>query len=139
MTIWCIALTALITLLGLAVGSLLGLPGWSPHVAFQGFAHVWLGAGMTLVIVTPLALVAGVGRGYLAPLGFAMLLVIAAQVVAATGRGALFPWAVPALYAGLAGRAGETPTALSFALVIVTGLAGIVGTLMWWLYADFSQ
>ena len=138
-TLWCLALTVLITLLGLLVGSLLGLPGWSPHVAFQGFVHVWLGAGMTLLIVTPLALVAGVGRGYLAPLGFAMLALLAAQVVAATGRGALFPWAVPALYAGVAGRAGEIPTTLSFALVIVTGVAGITGTLLWWLYADFAQ
>ena len=59
---------------------------------WQGLAHIWAGAGLTLLVVTPLALLAGVGRGYLAPLGFAMLALILAQVVGATGRGAYFPW-----------------------------------------------
>jgi ABC-2 type transport system permease protein len=136
---WCAALTALITVLGLAVGAALGLPGWAPSVAWHGLAHVWLGAALTVLIVLPLALLAGVGRGYLAPLGFAMLALILAQIVGATGRGAYFPWSIPALYAQVAGSAGGGVTAISFAIVAVTGAAGAAGTFAWWLYADFAR
>ena len=136
---WCAALTALITAIGFAAGGALELPGWSAAVVLQGLAHVWLGAGLTLLVVLPLALLAGVGRGYLAPLGFAMLALILAQVVAVTGRGEYFPWSIPALYAQVAGSAGGGITAVSFAIVAVTGLAGAAGTFAWWLYADFPR
>lgn len=137
--LWCAALTLLLTLLGLVVGAALGLPGWSGEALRQGLVHVWGGAGLTLLIVLPLALLAGVGRGYLAPLGFAMLMLILAQVVAATGRGAYFPWSIPALYAQVAGEAGGGVTAISFAIVAVTGAASAAGAFAWWLYADFPR
>ena len=137
--IWCAALTALITLLGFAVGGLLGLPAWSSEAAVQGLTHIWAGAGLTVLALTPLALLAGLGRGYLAPLGFAMLALILAQVSGATGRGAYFPWAIPGLYAQVAGEAGGAVTAVSFAIVVVTGVAGLLATFVWWLSADFSR
>ncbi len=137
--VWCAALTALVTVLGLVVGAALSLPGWSTEALWQGLVHVWGGAGLTLLIVLPLALLAGVGRGYLAPLGFAMLMLILAQVVGATGRGAWFPWSIPALYAQVAGSAGGEITAVSLAIVAVTGVAGAAGTFAWWLYADFPR
>ena len=138
-TLWCSALTALATLLGLVTGAALGLPGWSTEALGQGLAHIWGGAGLTLLIVLPLALLAGVGRGYLAPLGFAMLMLILAQVIGATGRGAWFPWAIPALYAQVAGSAGGGIMSISFAIVAATGAAGAAGTFAWWLYADFPR
>jgi ABC-2 type transport system permease protein len=137
--LWCGALTALASLLGLAVGAALSLPGWSAGAAWQGLAHVWLGAGLTLLIVLPLALFAGVGRGYLAPLGFAMLMLILAQVIAVTGRGEYFPWSIPALYAEVAGAAGGGLTAASFVIVAVTGAAGAAGAFLWWRFADFRR
>ncbi len=137
--LWCAGLTALATLLGLAVGATLALPGWSTDALWQGLVHVWGGAGLTFLIVLPLALLAGVGRGYLAPLGFAMLMLIFAQVVGATGRGAWFPWSIPALYVQVAGSAGGEITAVSLAIVAVTGVAGAAGTLAWWLFADFPH
>ena len=89
--------------------------------------------------MVPVAPLAGVGRGYLAPLGFAMLMIILAQVAGATGRGAWFPWSIPALYAQVAGSAGGGVTTLSFAIVVVTGAAGAAGLFAWWLYADFPR
>lgn len=137
--LWCAALMLLITLLSFAVGAALGLPGWSSEAARQGVWMMWAGAALTLLTVTPLALLGGVGRGYLAPLGFAMLMLITAQIVGVTGRGAYFPWAIPALYTQVAGSAGGEITAISLAIVAVTGVAGLAGTFLWWLYADFSR
>jgi ABC-2 type transport system permease protein len=136
--VWCAGLTALATAIGLLTGVALGLPGWSETVLSAGLVHVWGGAGLTLLIVMPVAFAAGVGRGYLAPLGLAMLLLILAQVVGATGRGGLFPWAVPALFAQVAGDVGGV-TALSFVIVAVTGIAGAGATFVWWTRADFSR
>ena len=51
----------------------------------------------------PVALLASAGRGYLPPLGWAILTVFLAQILAAIGWGAWFPWSVPALFSGLAG------------------------------------
>jgi ABC-2 type transport system permease protein len=137
--LWCGALTLLISVLGLVVGATLGLDGWSGAAVVEGLARVWAGAALTFLIVTPLALLAGVGRGYLAPLGFAMLMLILAQVIAVTGRGEYFPWSIPALYAEVAGSAGGSLTAVSFAIVAVTGAAGAAGTFLWWRCADFRR
>jgi ABC-2 type transport system permease protein len=138
-TTWCAVLTALVTLLGLAVGGLLGLPEWSGHAALQGLVSIWSGAGLTLLVITPLALLAGAGRGYLAPLGFTMLALVLAQVVAATGHGAYFPWSIPALLTDVAGSQGGDLSPVSFVIVALTGVGGVLATVAWWRYADFSR
>jgi ABC-2 type transport system permease protein len=136
---WCAGLTLLATGIGLLTGAGLGLPGWSAAVLGDGLFHVWAGAGLTFLIVLPVAFAAGVGRGYLAPLGVAMLLLILAQIVGATGRGQFFPWAIPALFAQVAGEAGGGVTAVSFVIVAVTGIAGAAATFAWWSRADFTR
>jgi ABC-2 type transport system permease protein len=137
--VWCAGLTTLATVIGLLTGAGLGLPGWSAAVLADGLVHVWGGAGLTFLIVLPVAFAAGVGRGYLAPLGLAMLLLILAQIVGATGRGELFPWAIPALFAQVAGEAGGGITVISYVIVAVTGVAGAAGTFAWWTRADFPR
>src|SRR6266511_3104165 len=52
---------------------------------------------------TPRKHLASVARGYLAPVGGIVLATFLGQIVTTLGYGAYFPWAVPALYAGIAG------------------------------------
>jgi ABC-2 type transport system permease protein len=137
--VWCAGLTALATAIGLATGAALSLPGWSTTALSDGLVHVWGGAGLTLLIVLPVAFAAGVGRGYLAPLGLAMFLLVLAQIVGATGHGEFFPWAIPALFAQVAGEAGGGVTAVSFVIVAATGIAGAGATFTWWSRADFTR
>ena len=135
--IWCAALTALITLLGLAVGGPWTCPAGRRRRCPGTGAHLG-GRRPHVADLTPLALLAGVGRGYLAPLGFAMLVVILAQVVGATGRGAYFPWAIPALYA----RSPARPAAASRRKLRHRRRdrrRRLSGTFAWWLYADFPR
>jgi ABC-2 type transport system permease protein len=98
-----------------------------------------MGAGLTLLVLAPMALLAGVGRGYLASLGCAMLALVLAQVSGAIGRGAYFPWAIPSLFAQVAGEAGGSVTPAGFVIVLATGVAGLAATFVWWLSADFSR
>jgi ABC-2 type transport system permease protein len=56
------------------------------------------------------------------------------NLVAIVGWGEYFPWAVPGLYAQ-----GSMLTPISFWFVILTGLVGMLGTYLWWMFADQSR
>ena len=117
------------------MGALLKLPGGSQSVITQGGAVVLITAMLTIWVVLPFALFASVGRGYLLPVGVAVLTVMMANLVAVAGWGEIFPWAVPGLYVQ---DKGALPPA-SYWIVFLTGLAGMLATYLWWKYADQSR
>lgn len=133
---WSAALTAAIYLIGLGVGTAVGLPPAPAGVLWHGTVTLAITAGLTIALVTPIAFCASAGRGYLPAMGAAILAVILAQVVAAAGWGEYFPWSIPALFAGMAGPAYGTIGATSYAIVLLASLAGIVATFVWWERAD---
>lgn len=133
---WSAVLTAVIFVIGLGVGALVGLPE-APAGLFQESAANLAGtAGLTILLVTPIAFAASAGRGYLPPMGAAILSLIVAQLVAAAGWGEYFPWSVPALYSGMAGPAYADLGAVSFLIVFLASLAGFAATFAWWERAD---
>jgi len=134
--LWALLLALVVYLIGLLVGAMIGLPPATAQVFVQGSSTLAGAAGLTILLVTPIAFFAGVGRGYLAPMGAAIFLLIAAQIVAAAGWGEYLPWSVPALYAGMAGPEAGQMGVVSYALVVATSLAGVVATLLWWEWAD---
>jgi ABC-2 type transport system permease protein len=137
--LWGMLLALVIYVLGLVVGVLVGLPTAPADVFVQGTLTLAGTAALTILLMTPIAFFAGIGRGYLAPMGAAIFLVVAAQIIAAAGWGGFFPWAVPALHAGMAGpRATQVGTA-GYMTVLLTSLAGLLGTLWWWERADHSS
>lgn len=92
-------------------------------------------AALVLVLMPAVALLASVGRGYLAAMGGAVLTLFLAQIIAATGWGGWFPWSVPALFSGMAGpRAAQVGTH-SYVVVALTCLAA-AATFSWWRNAD---
>lgn len=134
--VWSVALAAMIYVIGLGVGALVSLPPASPELFVRSTVTLAITAALTIALVTPIAFVASAGRGYLPPMGVAVLALILAQVIAVAGWGAYFPWAVPALYAGMAGVASADLGRVSYLIVLVTSLIGLVGTLVWWKVAD---
>lgn len=135
---WAAVITAWVLALGLAIGAAVGLPAVPATVIERGVLRIGVVALLTISLITPIAFAAGAGRGYMAPLGLALLLVFLAQIVAATGWGEWFPWAVPALYAGAAGEEAARMGAASFALVGAASLGGALATLVWWYRADHT-
>lgn len=138
LVVWTTLLTVLIIVLGLGIGGIIQLPGWSAGIVIQSIAQIVIVAMMTIALVTPLALVASAGRGYLPPVGFMILMIFLSQVIALLGWGAYFPWSVPALLSGAAGPGVDGPGGGSYLLVALTSLAGFAGTLAWWQFADQS-
>jgi ABC-2 type transport system permease protein len=136
--VWSGGLALMIYLAALGMGALIVLPQVPIGVFLQGGATLAITTGLVIALVTPIALFASIGRGYLLPLGVAFLAIVLAQIIAAVGWGSYFPWSVPALYAGIA-AGQDTLDPASFWIVILTGLAGMLGTDLWWKYADQSR
>jgi ABC-2 type transport system permease protein len=136
---WAAGLTALVFAIGLVVGGAIGLPGWSTALLWRGSSDLVASAGLTLALMSPVALLASAGRGYLPPLGWALLTLFLAQVVAATGWGGWFPWSVPALFSGLAGPRATQLGLQSYVVVVLTLVAGLAGTFAWWHRADQTR
>jgi len=133
--IWSVALTLIIFITGLAMGALIKLPGGSLNAIFQSSHVVLVTAILAIVVVMPFAFFASVGRGYLLPVGLAVLTMMATNLVAIIGYGEYFPWAIPGLYAQ-----GETSLGpASYWIVFLTALVGMIATYLWWKFADQSR
>jgi ABC-2 type transport system permease protein len=132
---WSGLVAALIFLAGLVTGGLIGLPGGSMEMLLRGGALVAGTTCLVIVVVAPFAFFASVGRGYLLPLGAAILALIMANLVVVMGWGDYFPWAVPGLFA----QDKSTLLPISYAIVVLTGLAGMLATYLWWKHADQSR
>jgi ABC-2 type transport system permease protein len=135
---WSALLSGWIFAIGLLVGAFVGLPGWSGAMLRDGALDVALTAALAILLLGPTAFLASAARGYLAPLGFAILTIFLAQITAATGWGGWFPWSVPALFSGLAGPRAALLGAPSYLLVALTSSVGVVATFVWWRRADHT-
>ena len=134
--LWSAGLTLYVLLLGLAGGAVIGLPGWSGEVVAAGLTDLGTTALITVPLITPIALIASAGRGYLAPVGAAILLLVIAQVLGATGWGPYFPWTVPALHSGMIGPRADYLSPASYLILTGVSLLGLAGTFLWWRLAD---
>jgi ABC-2 type transport system permease protein len=135
MVVWSAALTVLIFVVGLVMGVLIKLPGGSLQVLLQAGDLVVVTAALTISVVLPFALLASIGRGYLLSIGAAVLTLMVTNVVALIGWGEYFPWAVPGLHI----QEPSSLTPISYWIVVLTSLAGMVATYLWWKYADQNR
>ena len=133
---WGMAISGWLLLLSLAIGGLIGLAGWSDPGAIEALGTIAFAALLTVMLQGVTAFFAGVGHGYIAPLGWAVAMVAAAQVLAVLGWGAWFPWAVPAILAGAGGVEVEPVGPVGIAVVLLTASVGLVATVAWWERAD---
>ena len=129
---WVFVTSIWIYVIGLAVGGLVDIPGWTNQLAWQSFSDVLVTAAMSLLLMTPVAFIASMGRGYLPPLGWAILTIFLSQIIAATGWGDWFPWSVPALYSGVIGPRSEQLGMHSYVLIFLTGVVGLIATYWYW-------
>jgi ABC-2 type transport system permease protein len=134
--LWSALITLVIFLISIGMGMVLDLPQAPVGLFQQSAARLAIITGLTILLVTPISFIASAGRGYLPPMGVAILAIILAQLVAAAGWGDYFPWSIPALYTGVAGPAYGDLGIVSYLIVFLTSLAGFAATLAWWEWAD---
>jgi ABC-2 type transport system permease protein len=139
LVLWDLALTVLLFILGLAIGSLLHIPGWGVQLALASLGTLLWVSCLTILLMPVVAFLASIGRGYLAPIGWAFLTLALAQIAAILGWGDWFPWSVPALLSGAAGPQAAHLGLHSYLVVLAASAFGVVATLIWWLRADQSR
>lgn len=136
--IWCFLLSILVFLLALVVGYQVDIPGYSSEILKQGALVFFICTILTLMLSAPVGFFATIGKGYLSPLGYVIFTMIIAQIIATTGYGYYVPWSIPALASGIDGSGAITIEPISYIIVIITSLVGMIGTALWWRYADQS-
>ncbi|HUH98998.1 MAG TPA: ABC transporter permease [Anaerolineales bacterium] len=137
--LWSLAVTLLVFGLGLIVGTLVVIPGWSTDLARTAFLDMLGTAVLTIPLMTFVALLSSAGRGYLPPFGWTILTLVLANIAAIMGWGDWFPWAIPGLFSGAAGPRSAQLGPHSYLIVILTGLAGLAATFYWWRDADQAR
>ena len=137
--IWCLALVVFNLLIGLIIGTILHLPAIEINVLSVALKDYFITTFLTIIIGTPIAFFAIWGKGYLAPLGFVALTLVFAQIVAATGYGYYFPWSIPGLYSGTGGEYKKLPGIYSYAIIVLTCIAGYFATIIYWKTADQTK
>lgn len=134
--IWCLSLSIFVLILGLVVGYFIDIPMYSPQVIREGIIVFGICSLLSVILSTPVALLACMGRGYLSPLGFMVFTIVIAQIIAATGYGEFFPWSIPAIMSGMAGSQYLFNKGISILIVLLTGLLGVLFTLYFWKNVD---
>lgn len=136
--LWCLILSIFVLVLGLIVGKVVDIPGWSSDIMIRGTLVFIICSILTILLSTPVAFFASVGRGYLSPIGFMVFTLVLAQIIAVTGYGQFVPWSIPAIISGAAGNDNVIIESISIIIVLLTSVFGLVGTMFWWRYADQS-
>ncbi|WP_423409064.1 ABC transporter permease [Heyndrickxia sp. MSNUG] len=134
--VWCLLLSMIVFVLALVVGHQVDIPGYSSELLKQETLVFFVCSVLTLLISAPVGFFATIGKGYLSPLGYVIFTMIIAQIIAATGYGQYVPWSIPALASGMDGSGEMAIEPISYVIVFITGLAGLMATAFWWRYAD---
>jgi len=135
--LWCFALVISNLILGLLIGFLLHLEGWSLAIFLENLRIYFITTILIVLLNTPIAFFALWGKGYLTPLGIVALLLVLAQIIGAMGFGTYFPWAIPGIYSGSGGEELRMQlNEMSFIILFITSIIGYLGTILWWKYSD---
>ena len=136
---WWVALVAAVVIESLVLGLALGLPDFSAGLAISAVRNALLAAGLAYLLAPIVAWITTVGRGYMAPLAFAVAMLALGNIMAKTGWAVWFPWSIVPLLIGVVGRPVQTLPPGSFIVLALTFTAGIAATIWQLIYADNNQ
>ena len=123
------ALVVVVLAEALTVAAVLGLPGFSAPSASAAVGNALLAAAISFLLVPVVAWVTTLGRGYMAPLAFALLAMALGNLFGKTGWGIFFPWSIVPLMIGAVGQPLTALPPASYAVVALTFVAGICATI----------
>ncbi len=135
---WSLILSLLVLAAAMGIGFLIHLPGWDISHFMPFLGRYLVSTVLNILLITPVALVACVGRGYILPIAFVVLIMIMTQFifVAIPQFTPWFPWALPALVSRVAGAGLPSPGFISYIIYFATVLGFLSGTIVWWRRAD---
>jgi ABC-2 type transport system permease protein len=136
-TVWAFIFSMVAIVVGIALGLFIKLPGFSYHLLLIYTTRFIIGSILAIFLAWVIAFVANIGKSYFPALGFLFLMVALGQLVTVLGWGEYFPWAIIGLYSNVANPVNLG--AVSYFIIVITGLLGVLGTVMWWKFADHAN
>ena len=133
--IWCVILTIVFFSFALLFGKLMGIPGWSGQLLSKFLGTFTMVSLLSMLLCTPVAFFASVGRGYLLPIAFIVLTLILSNFIGLIGLGPYFPWSIPGILS-VPPTEGIQLNMASYFILFLTSILGFIGTLTWWYFAD---
>jgi ABC-2 type transport system permease protein len=136
---WWLALVVAVIVEALAVGGLLGLPGFSVDLAAAAVSGAVLAAGIAYLLAPVVAWITVLGRGYMAPIGFSLAMLAVGNVLSKTGWGVWFPWSIVPTMVGMVGSPVRTLPPGSYVVLALTFVGGVALTIVHLVLADNDQ
>ena len=137
--VWSLLITLFIFGIGMIVGTTIVIPGWSGELLRTSFINIMGSAVFTVPLMSFVALLASMGRGYLPPFGWTIFTLFLANLSAILGWGDWLPWAIPGLFSGVAGPRAEMLGTHSYVILVTASIIGFVATYYWWRSADQTK
>ena len=134
--IWSILLALTFAIFSVVFGCLYGISGWSGEIFSQFLYRYTVVTLLSILLCTTTSFFASISRGILLPIGIVILTMLMANFTGLVGLGPYFPWAIPELFCSPAGAEDIHLNVASYSILFATTIAGLVGTLMWWRFAD---
>jgi ABC-type transport system involved in multi-copper enzyme maturation permease subunit len=134
--LWSVILCIFYFIFGLVFGFMIHLPGFSAAILSDSARIYWVTSFLLITLCTPVAFLASYTKGYIFPIGFVILTMILANFSGLVGLGPYFAWAVPGLYGIPTGAENMQLTPASYIILACTSLTGLIGTIIFWRYAD---
>jgi ABC-type transport system involved in multi-copper enzyme maturation permease subunit len=136
---WWAVLVVAVLAESLAVGGVLGLPGFSVDLALRAARDALTAAAVSFLLAPVVAWIALVGRGYMAPIGFAFAMMALGQIFSKTGWAEWFPWSIVPLLIGAVGQPVKALPPGSLVVIAITFFAGVAATIAQLRDADNAQ
>ena len=134
--VWWLAIVCVAVLLAIMLGLALGLPGLSGGIVLGMVGKALLAAGISLLLAPLVAWIAAAGRGYLAPLAFALVMMGLGNLFGHTGWAQWFPWSIVPLLIGAVAEPVASLPAASYLVPALTFMVGVAATILQLRYAD---
>jgi len=135
--IWSMIIGLLMLAFSILSGFITGLEGWSNNLLVINLKRYFIVMLLNIILCPVISILASYGRGYILPFAFIFLTMLITNFTINISENAKYiPWAVPLIYAGANLKEGMDINTASVLVLILTGIAGFIGTLCWWRYAD---
>ena len=130
--LWGILFIIFLFAVSLCIGFFIGFTDFSDALLLEALLKYIITSLLYVFISTVGALFASISKGILAPVGILFVIAMASNMLNNTIAAPYFPWTIPAnLFADKI-----SINFISIGIVFFTGIFGIIGTFIWWRFAE---
>lgn len=137
--LWWLLVVLLVIAEGVALATLLALPGYTSSLIWTMSADCFVAASIAYLTVPVVAWITIASRNYLMPLAFALAMLAIGNVLSKTGWSEWFPWSILPTMIGFVGMPVNGLPVGSYVVVAITFVAGVAGAIAQFTYADNTQ